>query len=73
MSNNENKTVVKKQGLGLGTVLTIIFVVLKLVGVIDWSWVWVLAPFWIGAIISLVFGLVALLIVAIAAIIVNKD
>ena len=73
MSNNENKTVVKKQGLGLGTVLTIIFVVLKLVGVIDWSWVWVLAPFWIGAIISLVFGLVALLITVIAAIIISKD
>lgn len=73
MSNNENKTVVKKQGLGLGTVLTIIFVVLKLVGVIDWAWVWVLAPLWIGAAISLVFSLIALLIVAIAAIIVSKD
>lgn len=73
MSNNENKTVVKKQGLGLGTVLTIIFVVLKLVGVIDWSWVWVLAPFWISAIISLVFGLVALLITVIAAILISKD
>jgi hypothetical protein len=73
MSNNENKTVVKKQGLGLGTVLTIIFVVLKLVGVIDWAWVWVLAPFWISVAISLVFSLIALLIVAIAAIIVSKD
>jgi hypothetical protein len=71
--SNENKTVVKKQGLGLGTVLTIIFVVLKLVGVIDWAWVWVLAPFWISVAISLVFSLIALLIVAIAAIIVSKD
>jgi hypothetical protein len=71
--SNENKTVVKKQGLGLGTVLTIIFVVLKLVGVIDWAWVWVLAPFWISVAISLVFTLIALLIVAIAAIIVSKD
>jgi membrane protein YdbS with pleckstrin-like domain len=31
-------------GLGLSTVLTIIFVVLKLVGVIAWSWWWVLSP-----------------------------
>ena len=31
-------------GVGLSTVLTIIFVVLKLVGVIDWSWWWVLSP-----------------------------
>lgn len=67
--SNENKTVIKKQALSLGTILTIIFVVLKLVGVIDWSWVWVLAPVWIGAIISLVL----VLITVIAAIIVNKD
>lgn len=31
-------------GLGLASVLTIIFVVLKLVGVINWSWWWVLSP-----------------------------
>lgn len=31
-------------GLGLSGVLTIIFVVLKLVDVIDWSWWWVLSP-----------------------------
>lgn len=39
-------------GLGLGSVLTIVFVVLKLVGVIDWSWVWVLSPLWISAILT---------------------
>ena len=31
-------------GLGLGSVLTIIFVVLKLVDVIDWNWWWVVSP-----------------------------
>lgn len=35
-------------GMGLCGVLTTIFVVLKLVGVIDWPWVWVLSPLWIG-------------------------
>lgn len=29
--------------------LTIVFIVLKLVNVIDWSWIWVLAPVWIYA------------------------
>lgn len=43
-------------GLGIGGVLAVVFIVLKLVGVIDWSWVWVLAPIWISA------GLVLLLI-----------
>jgi hypothetical protein len=35
----------------IGIILTIIFVVLRLTGVIGWSWWWVLAPLWIGAII----------------------
>ena len=39
MKNNASSS-----GLGLTTVLTIIFVVLKLVGVIAWSWWWVLSP-----------------------------
>lgn len=40
-------------GLGLGSVLGVVFIVLKLVGVIDWPWIWVLAPFWIGFILAL--------------------
>jgi len=28
------------------TVLLLIFIVLKLVGVITWSWLWVLSPIW---------------------------
>ena len=34
--------------------LTVAFIVLKLTGVIDWSWVWVLAPIWISVIISVI-------------------
>ena len=33
-----NKT--KQGGLGIVSVLTIIFIVLKLLGVIKWSWIW---------------------------------
>ena len=32
--------------------LTIVFVVLKFVGVLDWSWWWIFSPLWIGAIIT---------------------
>nr|DAJ75710.1 MAG TPA: Melanocortin-2 receptor accessory protein family [Bacteriophage sp.] len=35
-------------GLGFASVLGIVFIVLKLCKVINWSWVWVLCPFWIG-------------------------
>ena len=47
-------------GLSLASVLVVIFVVLKLVHVIDWSWWWVFSPWLIS------FGL-GLLIVAIVA------
>lgn len=49
-------------GLGLPSVLTIVFVVLKMVGVINWSWVWVLAPTWISLGITIVVVLIALII-----------
>ncbi len=43
-------------GLGLCTVLFLIFMTLKLTGNIAWSWWWVAAPIWIpwGLVISLV-------------------
>ena len=54
MNNNTSAS-----GLGLGSVLTIIFIVLKLVGVIDWSWWWVVSPAMIeiGLTILLLIGL----------------
>lgn len=36
-------------GIGLIGALGVAFVVLKLMGKIDWSWWWVTAPFWGGA------------------------
>lgn len=38
-------------GITFGVVLQISFIVLKLIGVIKWSWIWVLSPMWIGTII----------------------
>jgi membrane protein YdbS with pleckstrin-like domain len=43
----EKKMNTKYVGLGVCDVLGIVFIVLKLIGVISWSWWWVLAPFWI--------------------------
>ena len=34
--------------------LTIVFIVLKLCGVISWSWLWVLSPIWILGLLILV-------------------
>ena len=35
-------------GIGFTGLLTIVFIVLKLLGVINWSWLWVLSPLWIS-------------------------
>lgn len=45
-------------GIGFCGLLAIVFIILKLVGKIDWSWLWVLAPIWIPAVI--VFVIMAL-------------
>ena len=34
-------------GIGFGGALALLFIGLKLGGVIDWSWWWVLSPLWI--------------------------
>ena len=34
-------------GMTLSGTLAVIFIVLKLVGVIHWSWLWVLCPIWL--------------------------
>ncbi len=52
-------------GIGFVGLLTIVFIVLKLLNVITWSWVWVLSPIWISfllaiAVVSGVFVFTAL-------------
>ena len=50
--NFKFKDIKKTNGLGLGSVLLVVFVILKLVGTIDWSWVWVLSPAWISILLA---------------------
>lgn len=50
----EDKKSNGSKGIGFAGLLTIAFVVLKLCGVIAWSWWWVLSPVWISAAIVLI-------------------
>lgn len=52
----------KSGGIGFFGVLTLIFITLKLLGVIAWSWWWVLAPMWIPAVVALVIALVIIIV-----------
>ena len=52
-------------GIGLGGLTFLVLLVLKLCGVITWSWWWVTSPLWIPALFVLPV-LAALLVAAIA-------
>lgn len=52
----ENKTTYS--GIGFTGLLQITFIVLKLLNVINWSWIWVLAPTWIGIAFSIICGII---------------
>lgn len=55
----------KESSLGIGTILFLIFMILKLCGVISWSWWWITAPVWIP--IAIIFAGV-IFVFAVAAI-----
>jgi len=50
-------------GIGFVGLLTIVFIVLKLTGYIDWSWTWVLSPIWIS--FGLFIGFIAIVLSAV--------
>jgi hypothetical protein len=49
-------------GVGTTGLLLVAFIVLKLTGVITWSWLWVLSPLWISVGIALVFIIILAII-----------
>lgn len=44
----------KLSGMGIADYLLLIFITLKLIGEIDWSWWWIMSPMW-GSIIIATF------------------
>jgi hypothetical protein len=61
-------------GIGIGGLLGVAFIVLKLTGHIAWSWFWVLSPFWLPtALILSVMVLIAVIAIAGAFIMMIAD
>lgn len=58
----------RRKGMGICSALLVAFIVLKLVGVITWTWLWVLSPLWIPLALLLGFLLVAIIIGGIVSI-----
>jgi len=60
MSKNTSSS---SSGIGFTGLLTVVFITLKLLGKIDWSWWWVLAPVWgsVALIITILVGSIVVL------------
>lgn len=67
MKKESQTTVVSRGGIGFVGLLTIVFIVLRLIPygdghIINWSWWWVLSPLWINALIIIAIVLIATII-----------
>lgn len=60
--SNSSKEAVSSGGVGVTGLLLVAFVVLKLTGVISWSWWWVLSPIWMPMVLALVIFIVCLIV-----------
>ena len=47
-----------RSGIGFCGLLSIAFIILKLTHVIEWSWLWVLAPLWISFTLAVVLAVI---------------
>lgn len=60
--SNEKKNSSSTTGIGFTGLLTLVFITLKLLHVIEWSWIWVLSPIWISAGLAILIILVMFVI-----------
>jgi len=58
----ENKEITNR-GINAVELLQVIFIVLKILNKIQWSWLWVLAPIWISIIIFII-GFLSFMLIA---------
>ena len=66
MSKTVHKSLINVSG---ATLLTVVFVLLKAFGKIDWSWWWVFTPIWGPLAIILAVCLGTLLVIAVVALV----
>ncbi len=58
MKKQKDKLKSSSQLIGLAVLTTVIFLILRWTGVIDWRWVWIFAPLWGVLGFNLVVGVV---------------
>jgi hypothetical protein len=64
MKNSKQVKTITTSSFPTFTILGIVFITLKLCNVINWSWIWVLVPFWGPLAIVMAIAMVFLVIIA---------
>lgn len=57
----KEKKEIKTVGLGFFEALTLLFIALKLTGVVTWSWLMVLSPLWLTFAVAVVIAVIIVL------------
>ena len=65
MDNNSSNRGAAGGGIGFCGLLTIVFIILKLTKVINWSWLWVLSPLWIPVTLAVLIFIIVVVIITI--------
>lgn len=58
---------IEKHGIGFAGLLTIVFIILKLLDIIAWSWLWVLSPLWISFCVSIALIVLGAILIILAS------
>ena len=69
MAYSNEKTTTVVSGMGFLDALFLVFLVLKLTKVIDWSWWWVTAPLWGQVALSVIIFVVTIIVLIVFKII----
>ena len=56
----------EKHGSSFCGSLTIVFILLKLFGFVEWSWLWVFSPIWLPIVFALILIIVCLIVTSIS-------
>ena len=60
LNDSSNKSVSVR--VGSSGLLTLLFIILKLFGAIEWDWIWVLSPLWISVVLTAIIAIIFLII-----------
>ena len=72
MEIDKDINITTNKGMGFCGTLTIVFIILKLTNVIDWSWWWVLSPIWIPIVVVIGIIAIAAIVVLFVKFIINE-